>query len=87
MSVLERWLPFKFRRKSADEKKSESKAVAVHGRSGSEPEARWPMTSLHQTMRDWLDDPFFADPSWHTSDLQRWFGDFSPSRFIGVGKS
>ncbi|MCA9620141.1 MAG: Hsp20/alpha crystallin family protein [Myxococcales bacterium] len=85
-SKLERWLPFKFNRKDKPDAKPET-AVEIQ-RPGSEALARrspdpylpatWTMPGLAQTM---LADPFFRDPFSAFADLDRWFGDFSPSQF------
>ena len=87
MNKLERWLPFKFRRKSKEEKQSETardtgRDVAI---ATSLPSyfRRSPFSSpgMNQLMQSFFNDPFFRDPFGHLRELDRWFGDFSPARF------
>lgn len=84
MSTLERWLPFKFRRKNTEEKKAEG-GGEIEARSP-QPQAQTNLASLLQSPlsllgRSALDDSFFQDPFSRLSSLDRWFGDFSPARF------
>ncbi|MGD8862482.1 MAG: Hsp20/alpha crystallin family protein [Myxococcales bacterium] len=82
MADLSRWLPFKSRRKSAEEKKS----TAVQQRSeeagaGSSQLSPLFSSSMPQLMQRMFDEPFFTDPFAPMADLDRWFGDFAPARF------
>jgi HSP20 family protein len=36
---------------------------------------------MQQLMRSFFDDPFFREPFGRFGQMDRWFGDFSPSRF------
>lgn len=81
---LERWLPFKFRRKSKEEKQAEvvrtEQDPSRHG--GLVPFSNWGAPHpLAQWMRGAFDDPFFREPFSRAGDLDRWFGDFSPGHF------
>lgn len=77
MGTLERWMPFKFRRKRAEDKAKEGTADA--------PQRGMMMpfegTPLSQWMQHAFDTPFFRDPFARFEELDRWFGDFSPTRF------
>jgi len=77
MGTLERWMPFKFRRKKAEEKAKEVKAETPK-RSMMMPFEGMP---LSQWMQHAFDTPFFRDPFARLEEMDRWFGDFSPSRF------
>lgn len=79
---LSKWNPFKFLRKSSEEKRAEpSSSAAMATGAGTQPTA-WPdlarlvladpLRVMHEMMRDPLGD--FGQPD-------RWFGDFSPSMF------
>jgi len=79
---LSKWNPFKFMRKSPDEKRNESQApLALATAAGGMP-ATWPDLS-----RLFSADPFrlmqevTRDPMGGLGQLDRWFGDFSPSMF------
>jgi len=81
---LERWLPFKFRRKSKEEKQAEGvrseRESSRHG--GLVPYASWGAPHpLAQWMAGVFDEPFFREPFSRVGDLDRWFGDFSPGHF------
>ncbi len=78
MGTIERWLPFKFRRKNAEEKHAESTPAR----------AQQPMPwesffgpPLSQFMRNALEEPYFKDPFARMAEVDRWFGDYSPRRF------
>lgn len=71
MSNLSRWNPFKFRRKKSEQKQQE----ASRG-NGSQVQRQSVFPTLWQGSL--LDDPFFRAPF---AELDRWFGDFSPTRF------
>ncbi len=84
LSKLERWLPFKFRRKSKEERQSESArsegrgvATASHASSHMSPM----ISSFSGPAQAFFKDPFFWDPFSHFRELDGWFGDFSPHRF------
>jgi HSP20 family protein len=95
MSKLERWLPFMFKRKkknspdvdtTENEKQSGESDVspaqgAALARSG--PFFDRDLNRLAQGMfrGPWFDDPFFHDPFSMMTEMDRWFGDFSPTRF------
>lgn len=79
---LSKWNPFKFFRKSPEEKRAEparSTAMPQPAGSFSSP---WPDVSRLMTadpfriMQEWLREPL---PGF--GDLDRWFGDYSPSAF------
>lgn len=79
---LSKWNPFKFFRKTPEEKRAESSAsTALATTAGNVPGA-WPESSrlltaepLHMMQELWR-DPFAG-----FGQLDRWFGDFSPSVF------
>ena len=88
MSKLDRWMPFKFNRKSHEEKKQEGQAAT--GQTGLAPAqqmAPWPFQSslfsapMQQLLQGVFSDPFFREPFGRFEQLDRWFGDFSPQRF------
>ena len=88
MSKLDRWMPFKFNRKSHEEKKQEGQAAT--GQTGLAPAqqmAPWPFQSslfsapMQQLVQGVFSDPFFREPFGRFEQLDRWFGDFSPQRF------
>ena len=89
MSKLERWLPFKFRRKSDSEKKADPAGApqpSAETLSQRVPQAHSPLTPFFGAPMDKLfqsmfSDPFFRDPFSRLAELDRWFGDFSPARF------
>jgi HSP20 family protein len=75
MTTLERWLPFKFRRRKAEDKNAEV----------TETEALTPFESffgapMSQFMRSFR-EPFFKDAFARLDDFDQWFGDFSPTKF------
>jgi HSP20 family protein len=79
---LSKWNPFKFFRKSPEEKRTEQpSSTALATTAGNAPMA-WPESARHlmadpfRTMQELLRDPFAG-----FSQLDRWFGDFSPSVF------
>lgn len=85
MSTLEKWNPFKFLRKSKEEQKGdkESGEVAIQ-RPATEAASLAvtdPFTAMSRMMDAMLRDPFFRDPFAHFGEVDRWFGDFSPSTF------
>ncbi|HJL15617.1 MAG TPA: Hsp20/alpha crystallin family protein [Sandaracinaceae bacterium LLY-WYZ-13_1] len=76
MADLDRWNPFKFRRKSNEQKQQEAPRTASSALS---PLSRnHPMASL---MESFFQDPFFRDPFTRFGEIDRWFGDFSPETF------
>ena len=79
---LSKWNPFKFFRKTPEEKRAESSpSTALATTAGTMP-ATWPqpsrplMAEPFRMMQELLRDPFVG-----FSQLDRWFGDFSPSVF------
>jgi len=96
MSKLDRWLPNKFRRTKAEEKKTGrgEHALAATGSSGAGPSSGqmglspaamlMPMNQLFQNMlgSSLLGDTLLRDPLARFGELDRWFGDFSPGRFL-----
>jgi HSP20 family protein len=79
---LSRWNPFKFFRNAPEEKRAEpSSSAAMAVTAGNFP-AAWPELSRlfiadpFRMMQDVLRDPFAG-----VGQLDRWFGDFSPSVF------
>jgi len=76
MSTLDRWLPFKFRRKKAEEKTVEKAPEAA------ETTALTPFESffgapISQWMRAAWGEPVFP----RLAEIDQWFGDFSPMKF------
>lgn len=90
MSKIERWLPFKFRRKSREEKQADpghygsGQPVPISsaaGRVPSSPLSPFFSPAMQHFFDSFFNDPFFRDPFARFGDLDRWFGDYSPSRF------
>jgi HSP20 family protein len=79
---LSKWNPFKFFRKTPEEKGSASSASTALATTANNWPAAWPepwrflMTEPFRMMQELLRDPF-AD----FGQLDRWFGDFSPRMF------
>jgi HSP20 family protein len=88
MSKLERWLPFMFKKKTQQEKRQEQQPAA-ETQALSHPVQHHPMApfapmfspQMQQLMLSFFDDPFFREPFGRFGQMDRWFGDFSPSRF------
>ena len=91
MADLKKWFPFKFKRtedKSGESKPAaaeapESKAPAPVASGGLAP--MWfssPFESFNRLARAMLSDPFFSRPLSLFEDVDRFFGDFSPDRFV-----
>jgi HSP20 family protein len=90
MSKLEKWLPFKFKKKTQQEKQQEPQASA-----SSEQQALAPAMpqgglmpfgtlfspQMQQLVQGFFNDPFLRDPFARLEQMDRWFGDFSPRRF------
>ena len=89
MSKLERWLPFMFKKKTQQEKQQEPKSESGAQPASMVPTAHAPMAPfasmfsppMQQLMQGFFNDPFFRDPFGRFDQMDRWFGDFSPSRF------
>ncbi len=84
MNKLERWLPFKFRRKNRDDKNT-SAEVKIERATDSTRRATHDalaLTPLRHLMQSMFSDPFLRDPFTTMGQLDRWFGDFSPSHFV-----
>ncbi len=78
MSTLEKWLPFKFFRKSKDEGRAEVQPAGSRTLPAAASADPW--RSMVALMDAMMRDPFgFPDP--FAGPLDRWFGDFSPARF------
>lgn len=78
MRNLDRWMPFKFRRKGPDDHKTERKAPDAMQR-GTEDSPMW---GAHMpALMEFFNEPFFRDPFAQMGRLDDWFGDFSPRRF------
>jgi len=83
---LEKWNPFRFLRKSPEEKgagaepnaspSQQAPATASSAASASLDAARWPLPDPLHLLTDLIRDPFGG-----IGPLGNWFGDFSPSRF------
>lgn len=76
---LSKWNPFKFIRKSAEERRSEPATPAL---AATDAPAGWPgaaRSSLPDPLR--LMQDLLAAPLPGTNSLGRWFGDFSPAEF------
>jgi HSP20 family protein len=85
---LEKWNPFRFLRKSPEEKgagaepnasssqQAPATASASSAASASLDAARWPLPDPLHLLTDLIRDPFGG-----IGPLGNWFGDFSPSRF------
>ena len=78
MSTLQRWLPFKFRRKHADEKKAE---IAADKPIAARPMASFFGMPMSQLMQEAFGEPFFRETFSRFGDLDQWFGDFAPAKF------
>jgi len=79
---LSKWNPFKFLRKTSEEKRAEpSSSAALATTAGNGPTA-WPessrllMADPFRSVQELLRDPFAG-----FGQIERWFGDFSPSVF------
>jgi HSP20 family protein len=79
---LSKWNPFKFLRKTSEEKRAEpSSSAALATTAGNGP------TALPESSRLLMADPFrsvqelLRDPFAGFGQIERWFGDFSPSVF------
>ena len=84
MSKLERWLPFKFRRRKNPSKEAAETPPAQAPSGSNELAPRvppWFQTPLSRMFQSFFDDPFFREPFAAPGDVSRWFGDFSPARF------
>lgn len=93
MSKLERWLPFMFRRRDQkDERDGDRDAGRTEQKStrrddpASTAMSPWFSPHMHSMARAIFSDPFFSnpvgtDPFARFSEMERWFGDFSPSRY------
>jgi HSP20 family protein len=79
---LSKWNPFKFFRKTPADKRAEPAASAALAT----PAGNWP-TTWSESARALMADPFrlmqemWRDPFAGFGQLERWFGDFSPSVF------
>jgi HSP20 family protein len=79
---LSHWNPFKFFRKTPEEKRAEPAATtalapaAGHERPAGLEAWRLPLADPWRMMHDLLHDPFAG-----VGQLERWFGDFSPRLF------
>jgi HSP20 family protein len=79
---LSKWNPFKFFRKTPEEKRSEPSSSASLATTGGNLPAGWPdasrflMADPFRMMQEMLRDPFTG-----FGQLDRWFGDFSPGVF------
>ena len=81
MSKLEKWLPFKFKKKSAQEKQREPQRPSPAQHAIAQPTSPVALATPVHLMHGWLQDPFFRDPFGRLEPMERWFGDFSPPRF------
>lgn len=85
MSKLEKWLPFKFFRKSKEDEEGKDSASSTVSDDAAPQGAVVPSAvsppMLANMMNAFLNDPFFRDPFGSFGELDRWFGDFRPSRF------
>lgn len=95
MNRIERWLPFKFSRKEKQEEKRSAGASEKGGLS-SASSSRVPVrlddlgsfamppllaAPMQQLMRQFWGEPAFSDPFGRYDQMERWFGDYSPTRF------
>ena len=87
MSKLDKWLPFKFKKKSRKEKQQEPQAPAAAPLAPAAPQGSLTpydslfTTPMQQLMRGFFQDPFFREPFADFGRMDRWFGDFSPRHF------
>lgn len=87
MSKLEKWLPFRFKKKTQQEKQQETQApehqalAQVVPQAGLTPFGSLLSPQMQQLMQGFFNDPFFRDPFARLEQMDRWFGDFSPRRF------
>ena len=81
MSKLEKWLPFKFKKKTQQEKSAQP-ARQPSGETALTPFGQMGLPVLSRLLDDRFFDEFFRDPFAGFHQMDRWFGDFSPSRFV-----
>ncbi len=83
MSRLERWSPFKFQRKNGGQKQESKKMQRPSaGEQTSGLSRTTPFGSgISPLMQSMFSDPFFRDPFSRFAEMDRWFGDFSPTQF------
>ncbi|RMG98876.1 MAG: Hsp20/alpha crystallin family protein [Deltaproteobacteria bacterium] len=88
MADLKKWFPFKFKRnedKKADtttEKAQETSAAPARRDAFAPMLFASPFESFNRMARAMLSDPFFSRPLSLFEDVDRFFGDFSPERFV-----
>jgi len=80
LKKLEKWFPFRFTRRKAEEKSAAGDAASSTAMQPAWPGGQ-PFGPFDQLARSLFNDPFFRDPIAGFGDPDRWFGDFSPSRF------
>ena len=75
MNKLERWLPFKFRRKKGKKgtEKETEKAGAMM--------APWFGQNMGEMMQRMFDQTWLRDPFSSFAETETWFGDFAPAKF------
>lgn len=79
MAELSKWLPFKFKR---NEKRKEQRAMAPTTPSRSMPAPFSTMQDrMNHMMSSMFSDDFWRNPFAAFSDVDRWFGDFTPQTF------
>ena len=81
MSKLEKWLPFKFKKKTQQEKQAQP-ARQQPTETALTPFGQMPFPALSRLFDDRFFEDFFRDPFARFQQMDRWFGDFSPSRFV-----
>jgi HSP20 family protein len=89
MIKLDKWLPFKFKQKTQQEKQQERHGTQLDQHALTQPGQQTglppfgPLSSpqIQQLVHEFFSDPFFRDPFGRFEQMDRWFGDFSPRRF------
>ena len=70
MTRLEKWLPFRTARRTEQERRGEPRGGA------------WPLAApMGHMLRSVMEDPFFREAFGRWEDVDRWFGDFAPTRY------
>jgi HSP20 family protein len=89
MIKLDKWLPFKFKQKTQQEKQQERHSAQLDQNALAQPAHHTGLApfgspfspQMQQLVQGFFNDPFFRDPFGRFEQMDRWFGDFSPRRF------
>ena len=87
MAKLEKWFPFRFKRKKAKGKKADIERTASSRQLQTMPTRISSLEflngdSLQRFAQSVFNDPFYCEPFDRFADLERWFGDYSPNKFL-----